>query len=60
MSDTEAKVVTEISATRASLKCPHCDAEVDGWLHDPRGRDDHCDECKKPYKVAPDARVRIW
>lgn len=59
MSTSESKIVSSIRASRASLDCPHCGAEIDGWLRDPRGAQDTCDECKQPYTVAPDASVKI-
>ncbi len=53
------KVVTSIRASRATLDCPHCGAEQDGWMVDPRGCEQTCDECKLPYEVAADASVHI-
>lgn len=58
MSDKK-KIVTNIRASSAALDCPRCGAEQDGWLVDPRGREQTCDECKQPYEVAPDASVQI-
>lgn len=54
-----AVTVTQIRARNAEFDCPHCGAEVIGWLNDPRGREDTCDECKQPYFIADDASVSI-
>ena len=53
------KVIGQIRATKATFDCPHCGAEVEGWMQDPRGRTDSCDSCKQPYIVAADATVSI-
>jgi hypothetical protein len=54
-----AATVTKIRARNAELNCPHCGAEQDGWMVDPRGREQTCDACNQPYQVAPDALVQI-
>lgn len=48
-----------LSCMKASVECPHCHAEQGGWVADPRGREQTCDECHKPYRVAADAEVKI-
>lgn len=58
MSD-DKKIVINIRASRATLDCPHCGAEQDGWMVDPRGRAQTCDECKQQYEVSADASVQI-
>lgn len=55
----KAMTVTRISARNASCNCPYCEAEVDGWAVDPRGRETTCDECKQPFTIAADASVSI-
>lgn len=59
MSKTESKTVTIVRASKAAVDCPHCGAEQDGWMVDPRGLEQTCDACKQPYKVATDALVQI-
>lgn len=51
--------VSHIRARNASCDCPHCGAESDGWLADPRGRETECDGCGLPFSIAPDATVSI-
>ncbi len=58
-SNRDAMVVTEIRVTVESLECPHCRATIEGWMRDPRGVSDTCDKCKKPFRVSPDASLRI-
>lgn len=53
------KIVTVVKVSKPSFDCPHCGADVDGWAVDPRGRDDVCDACEKPYTVAADAQLKI-
>lgn len=59
MNETETKVATSVRASRAAVDCPHCGEEQDGWMVDPRGCEQTCDKCKRPYKVAHDALVQI-
>jgi len=59
MNDKPSKAVTQIRARNAECDCPHCGAEVIGWLNDPRGREETCDECKQPFTIAADASVSI-
>lgn len=53
------KIVINVRASKASLDCPHCGAEQDGWMVDPRGLEQTCDQCNQPYEVAPEASVQI-
>lgn len=39
------------------VHCPHCDAEIDGWLSDPRGAEETCESCGGRYRVDADADV---
>jgi hypothetical protein len=56
----EKKTVKKITVSKPCFECPHCGADVDGWMIDPRGRDDTCDDCDKPYTIAADADVVIF
>ena len=48
----------EVSSYTAIIKCPHCDANVTGWLDDPRGAENvECDECGKTFDVSNDCEV---
>lgn len=51
--------VTQIRARNASCDCPHCGAESEGWLADPRGRETECEECGLPFVISADATVSI-
>lgn len=55
----KASTVSQIRARNASCDCPHCGAEGDGWLVDPRGRETECEECKLLFVIAADATVLI-
>lgn len=61
MSDAKANilVVSEIQCKAVSLNCPHCGATQDGWIADPRGREEECDKCGKPYSVAIDPQINF-
>jgi predicted RNA-binding Zn-ribbon protein involved in translation (DUF1610 family) len=59
MSEKHLKTVTQVRAQNAEFDCPNCGAEVIGWLADPRGREDTCDDCKQPYTIAANASVAI-
>jgi hypothetical protein len=50
-------VATEVRTRGGSVQCPHCSTTVEGWQADPRGREDTCDHCKKPFAIAADATV---
>jgi hypothetical protein len=50
-------VVTEVRTRGGSVQCPHCSTTVEGWQADPRGREDTCDHCEKPFAIAADATV---
>lgn len=50
-------VVDRVRASNVQFDCPHCQAEVLGWMSDPRGREDECDNCGGKYSIAADARV---
>ena len=52
-------VVSTIRARDAALDCPNCGKEIDGWVRDPRGLEDTCDSCKKPYRISATAEVKI-
>lgn len=52
-------VVSEIKCKAVSLNCPHCGASQDGWMSDPRGCEEKCDECGKPYSVAIDSQINF-
>jgi len=39
--------------------CPHCEEQVEDWLGDPRDTEMTCDSCKKQFRVAADADVRL-
>jgi len=50
-------LVTIVYARADKVICPHCQADVDGWINDPRGLSSECDECGKAFRVHPDATV---
>lgn len=50
-------VVSEIKCSMVALECPHCGATQEGWLSDPRGREEECDECGQKYGVAIDPHI---
>ena len=52
-------VASSIRASHVELDCPNCGALIEGWNRDPRGLEDACDKCKKPYRIARDADVTI-
>jgi uncharacterized protein (DUF983 family) len=52
-------VVTTIYVQADYVECPHCGAHQDGWVNDPRGAEETCDECGEPYKVHNDADLEI-
>lgn len=54
------KQVTEIQAITVQLDCPYCGALQEGWVCDPRGVVEKCEECGEEYKVHPDADIDIW
>lgn len=47
-----------VSSYTAIIECPHCSAEITGWLDDPRGaKDVQCDECEETFDIPEDAEV---
>lgn len=53
------KAVEAMSVAVRSIICPHCEAEQEGWLADPRGRDHVCDQCGQAYHVPDDVTVKV-
>jgi hypothetical protein len=51
------KTVDVIYVKVSHILCPHCGAEVDGWMGDPRGQIDTCVECDGDFKIDDDATV---
>lgn len=59
MSETPLKEATTVRVRAHKVKCPHCNADADGWYGDPRGKETTCDECDKEFKVAADAELQL-
>lgn len=55
----EIKQATTIYARVQHVICPHCSAENDGWVGDPRSIKTECDECKEVFVVAPNADIKF-
>ncbi|WKZ86278.1 hypothetical protein N5B55_04830 [Ralstonia pickettii] len=53
------KAVEAMTVAVRSIICPHCEAEQEGWLADPRGRDHVCDQCGQAYHVPDDVTVKV-
>jgi len=53
--------VSEITVNCMEIKtvCPHCGAEEEGWIFDPRGDSTKCESCGNSYTVDSDADVVI-
>lgn len=49
-----------VTVTVQSVVCPNCNAEQEGWVVDPRGRDHECDECGQKYHVPANVDVKVF
>lgn len=54
---TQLKKVEKINVNHVYFDCPHCDAQQDGWLSDPRGKDHECEDCGEHYHVPADVKL---
>lgn len=52
-------IVTTVYVQPSYVICPHCGAQVDGWLGDPRGKETECDECDQTFSIHPDADLEM-
>lgn len=55
------KILTiQVFGAGIKVECPHCGAEIEGFVADPRGAVGvECDECKEAFDVDSDAEVII-
>ena len=51
------KECTELQTRAVSTICPYCNYVNDGWVEDPRGKTDVCEQCEQEYKIHPDADI---
>lgn len=51
--------VTTVYVKAEYIRCPYCQAEQDGWVHDPRGAVEKCEDCGETYSVHPDADMEL-
>jgi hypothetical protein len=40
-----------------AIPCPHCGVEQEGWVKDPRGSTETCEDCGKDYHVPNDVPI---
>ncbi|MEX3960154.1 hypothetical protein [Trinickia sp. EG282A] len=53
------KSVGTMTVAVCSITCPNCEAEQEGWLVDPRGREHECDECGQKYLVPDNVDIKV-
>ncbi|MFP3637596.1 hypothetical protein [Paraburkholderia sp. SIMBA_054] len=58
--ESKIKCVDSMTVTVRSIICPNCEAEQEGWLADPRGRDHECDACGETYRVPDNIAVKVF
>ncbi|MGS1035930.1 hypothetical protein NFI99_12690 (plasmid) [Burkholderia glumae] len=58
--DSKIKRAESITVQVQTVICPHCEAEQEGWMVDPRGRDHECDECGQTYHVPDNVAVKVF
>jgi rubredoxin len=47
-----------ITASVQSVNCPECEADIEGWVGDPRGAPEvECEVCGHVFSIPEDARV---
>lgn len=51
--------VTTVYVRADYVICPNCGERVGGWLGDPRGKEEECDECGQPFTVDNDADLEM-
>jgi hypothetical protein len=54
---TELPRVGVIKARDFEVECPHCGHIAEGWVRDPRGQADKCDQCGTEYLVPGDVMI---
>lgn len=55
-------VVTEIkvNAMDVTIVCCSCGCENAGFVADPRGQANTCDQCGAEFRIAEDAAITFW
>lgn len=49
--------VSVIRARDFEVACPACGHVAEGWVCDPRGRTDKCDNCGTEYKIPGNVQI---
>lgn len=55
--DVDLPEVSEIRSRDFEVECPKCGHITEGWVVDPRGRTEKCDECGTEYRILGDVQV---
>lgn len=53
------ETVTMFYARDIYTYCPKCNAQLDGWVGDPRGTETECEICNTLIKIGPDIDIEF-
>lgn len=51
--------VMMVNVLDLKVDCPHCGHTHEGWVVDPRGLTENCDECDKEFTIHPEADIEV-